>query len=269
VVRGHSKSTHIVFLRSLGFLYPVTPASATGVRGTLLYLFLCKSNLLGAKKEKETQDYILLIMNCKKYKNKAMQQKKTWLAELPPFLSLSYYHVIGVPEMEVPFLFNDNEHLLCVKAPDDYNSLPKKVIQAYEALESRFKYKYIFKTDDDQMLMDPGFFNGLKNDIEKSLLLSLEQQYHYGGYHVNVKKAHYSDYHKVHPELPKNLIIQPGDYCNGRFYFLSKYAVRDLLFKKTLIQKEYFEDYAIGFHLSHFWKKTTMIMDTNKIFKDF
>ena len=39
------------------------------------------------------QDYILLIMNCKKYVKKALYQKSTWLKHIPPWLS--YYHIIG------------------------------------------------------------------------------------------------------------------------------------------------------------------------------
>jgi hypothetical protein len=210
---------------------------------------------------KETQHYILLILNCKKYKGKALQQKKTWLPHLPLFLS--YYHVIGIPEMETPFFFNDKEQILYVKAPDDYNSLPKKVIQAYEAVESRFEYKYIFKTDDDQQLVDPLFFERLKQDLE-----GFQETSHYGGFQVNIQKTHYSNYFMVHPELPKNLILHPTTYCNGRFYFLSKDAVDSLLKKKEIIQQEYFEDYAIGFHLEDVFKKNMLKMDTNVVFKD-
>ena len=53
------------------------------------------------------QEFILLIMNCKKYVNKAQFQKQTWLKNIPSFLK--YYHVIGDPLLETEYKF-DNEN---------------------------------------------------------------------------------------------------------------------------------------------------------------
>jgi hypothetical protein len=92
------------------------------------------------------QDYIMLIMNCKKYANKAEFQKQTWLPKVPSYLQ--YYHVIGDESLDYEFKFDDRERLLWVKVEDDYNSLPKKVIRAYQAVYDTFKFKYLFKTDD-------------------------------------------------------------------------------------------------------------------------
>ena len=39
------------------------------------------------------QEFILLIMNCKKYAQKALYQKQTWLPLIPSYLI--YFHVIG------------------------------------------------------------------------------------------------------------------------------------------------------------------------------
>ena len=43
------------------------------------------------------QEYIMLIMNCKKYLKKDEFQKKTWLKNMPSYLR--YYHVIGDTEL--------------------------------------------------------------------------------------------------------------------------------------------------------------------------
>jgi hypothetical protein len=43
------------------------------------------------------QDYILLIMNCKKYHTKSLFQKNTWLKMLPN--NILYYHQIEVHKM--------------------------------------------------------------------------------------------------------------------------------------------------------------------------
>jgi hypothetical protein len=200
-------------------------------------------------------------MNCKKYENKARIQKTTWLKSIPSYLK--YYHVIGDESLDCEFKFDDDNQTLWVKTPDDYNSLPKKVIQSYIALNQTFDYKYIFKTDDDQMLTNANFFNTITK-----LLVNKKPVSHYGGYIVDVPFSHLSQYHIIHPELPKYLPIYPTKYCNGRFYFLSKFAVEDLITKKVNIMNEYFEDYAIGFNLNEHYKIEILNIATNKIFTD-
>ena len=71
------------------------------------------------------QDYVLLIMNCKKYSDKAEIQRQTWLPKIPNYLK--FYHVIGEEDLNEKFKFDDENMRLYVKTPDDYNSLPKKL----------------------------------------------------------------------------------------------------------------------------------------------
>jgi hypothetical protein len=209
------------------------------------------------------QDYLLLIFNCVKYKAKAQKQKETWLKELPS--QIIYFHVIGDTSMKVPFLFDMEERILYVNTQDDYNSLPKKVIAAYQAVFYVYSFKYIFKTDDDQQLLTSSFFNVVINLLQQNLP---QQMIHYGGKIVDIKVPHISQYYKIHQELPTNLVILPTKYCNGRFYFLSLEAVINLISKIELINKEYFEDYAIGFHLSPYLKHTMLYINSDKHFID-
>lgn len=206
------------------------------------------------------QEYILLIMNCKKYMNKALHQKNTWLQHIPSFLK--FYHVIGDDGLEEEFKFDNTNQILWLKVPDDYNSLPKKVISAYNAVFKTFKFKYIFKTDDDQMLTNYNFFNILTG------ILNTNSNIHYGGYIVDVKQSHVSQYYKIHSELPKNLIVMITKYCSGRFYFLSHNSVKDLLSKMNIIKNEYLEDYAIGYYLDESLKSNMLNLFTNKFFID-
>ena len=201
-------------------------------------------------------------MNCKQYANKAEHQKSTWVATLPDYLH--YYHVIGEPELETNYQFDDISHILWVKVDDDYNSLPKKVIRAYQAINATFNYKYIFKTDDDQMLVNDNFFIVLKG-----LTSNIKNKLHYGGFTIDVKQNYLSQYHKIHPELPTYLPVLKTKYCSGRFYFLSKQAIDNLISKKDLIEQEYLEDYAIGYYLDPYYKQTIMHLATDKFFKDF
>lgn len=210
------------------------------------------------------QPYILLIMNCKKYKDKAIKQKETWLKNLPS--SLIYFHVIGDKNLDTSYVFDNKEHTLYLKVEDDYNSLPKKVIHAYEAVYTEYKFKYIFKTDDDQDVTSINVFTILTKILDSTIDYNV---YHYGGKIIEVNEPHISGYHMIHPELPSNVVIYPTKYCNGRFYFLSRYAVKYLMSMKDKISKEYFEDYAIGYYLpQHIFKENMMSLKTDLYFKD-
>jgi len=207
------------------------------------------------------QDFIMLIMNCKKYKQKALFQKNTWLQSIP--LCLKYYHVIGDEELNTKFKFDNENEILYVNVPDDYNSLPKKVIAAYQAVYDTFSFKYLFKTDDDQILVKPKFFDNIINIIP-----NMNPKPHYGGFIVDVKQPYLSEYHRIHPELPKKLPLYVTKYCSGRFYFLSKSAVSNLINKREKIHNEYLEDYAIGFNLDECYKTNMLNISTNNYFTD-
>jgi hypothetical protein len=207
------------------------------------------------------QDFVMLIMNCKKYAKKAAFQKKTWLPQIPDYLI--YYHVIGSEDLKTNYKFDDDNKILWVKTLDDYNSLPTKVITAYNAVNETFEYKYIFKTDDDQILVKPAFF-----DIVCNLIKTMNPTPHYGGYIVNVPRPYLSQYNRIHPELPSQLPIYKTKYCSGRFYFLSKEAVLDLISKREKIDREFLEDYAIGYNLDSKLKTNMLSLATNKFFTD-
>lgn len=214
-----------------------------------------------------TYDCVLLIMNCNKYSIKAETQKNTWLRDMN---YLPFFHVIGDPDLhyEYEFRYETNKLIICVD--DDYKSLPKKVIRAYEAIRKHFpSIKYILKTDDDQILQ-PTNANKFFETIRKMLFKSIEQneKIHYAGNIVNVNQPYLSKYHEIHSELPEHLPIQKTKYCNGRFYIVSDEAVDDLLKKRHYIDLEFLEDYAIGYHLSDEFKKTIKHLASEMYFKD-
>jgi hypothetical protein len=207
------------------------------------------------------QDFILLIMNCKKYQKKAIFQKITWLPRIPSYLI--YYHVIGDETLDTDFKFDNESRILWLKVADDYNSLPKKVMAAYKAISDTFQFKYIFKTDDDQILVNDKFF-----DTINKILTTTKPSIHYGGYIVDVPKPYLSQYYKIHSELPTYLPILQTKYCSGRFYFLSKNSIANLISKRESIEKEYLEDYAVGFNLDPFYKNNMLSLATNNFFTD-
>jgi len=209
--------------------------------------------------EKQTQDFILLIMNCKKYDFKATFQKNTWLKTIPK--DILYYHVVGDETLNNDFVFDNENNLLIVKTPDDYCSLPFKVIKSLEAIEKTFSFAYVFKTDDDQELVKPAFLQTLKGILER-------KKPDYGGKLIEIKQPYLSEYHRIHPELPPKLPLYKTNYCNGRFYFLSHKSILDLLTKREKICREYLEDYAIGFYLNDECKKNILEIKNDDYFKD-
>ena len=213
---------------------------------------------------KKKCDYILLIMNCKNYKHKALQQKNTWLKYLPNYIK--YFHVIGDKTLcennETEYIINNDENILYVNTKDDYNSLPSKVIQSFNVINKEYEYKYIFKTDDDQMLTQPTFF-----DTFIKLLASRNPITYYGGFSISVK-SHISSYYMEHDCLPRDLLLEETTYCNGRFYLLHCKAVENLLTKKDEISKKYIEDHAIGYFLDNSFKENLLHFDNKKMFTD-
>jgi hypothetical protein len=207
-------------------------------------------------------EFVLLIFNCEKYREKALKQKETWLNN---FTLMPYFHVIGNPKLTTNYTFDFENKVLYVKVEDDYVSLPKKVIAAYEAVHNTYIYNYIFKTDDDQNLTNIKFLNTIQN----ILLNKNKKKIHYAGHIINVDTPYVSEYYKIHPELPENLVISQTRYCSGRFYVLSELSVQSLISKKAAINKEYLEDYAIGLNLDPFLKENMLHIQTDKYFVDF
>ena len=210
------------------------------------------------------QKYILLILNCYKYKYKADRQIETWLKKLDS--NIIYFHVIGDVEKckvnndNAEYFFDFHNRIIYTKTKDDYLSLPHKVITALEAVNHTYNYDYIFKTDDDQELVDDGFFNKMMTTLST-------KNYNYGGRLLNVND-HYSTYYTVHSELPKKLLLRRTSYCSGRFYFLSKASVIDLLDKKEHIKEHVIEDHAIGYYMDDHLKKNALHFLSDHFFRD-
>jgi hypothetical protein len=203
------------------------------------------------------KEYVMIILTCEKYKYKAEYQKKTWLSNFPIF----YLHIIGKEDLTSEYKLDLLENILYVKCIDDYNHLSHKTFLALKSVNTLFEYKYIYKTDDDQELLKPGLFSILHN-------LFQTKEIHYGGKVNDIKQPYYSQYYKIHPTLPQNIIIYPTKYCSGRFYFLSKEAIQYLLKQQYYICREYFEDYAIGYCLHSEYKKNIFHLNTDTFFKD-
>jgi hypothetical protein len=209
-------------------------------------------------------DYLLLILNCKneKYKKNAIRQKKTWLKNIPS--NMKYYHIIGDKEKckNEDICIDIEENIIYCNSLDDYNSLPSKIITTLKGVNDVFEYKYIFKTDDNQMLIKDNFF--------KVLIDYLEQQpkSHYGGNLIKINENHFSQHWRIHNCLPKILYLEPTIYASGPFYYLSKEAVECLITQKEHFERKYMEDHAVGYYLDPIYKQQLLQMNTNLYFKE-
>ena len=198
---------------------------------------------------------ILLILSSESSKDKALQQKNTWLKNLPE--SIIYFHVLGNPNLQNDFTFDDKEHTLYVKTKDDTISRPHKIIMAFEAIYRTYNFKYILKMDDAQMPLADNFFQVMVDNLSSMVAP------HYGG---NIKTITAHTEYTNNPELPASILLQATTYCTGRFYLLSSQAVASLLPNKTKIAREYLEDYAIGLYLDASYKKNAMLVKSDILF---
>ena len=183
-----------------------------------------------------SQDFILLILNCKKYRYKADLQKKLWVNNLPYFIK--HFYIVGDENLNDEYLFV--EDTLFVKCKDDYISLPIKIMCAIKAINKVYDYKYIFKTDDDQMLVNKSLFTDLCQELDT-------EKYDYGGFIVDVKD-HYTEYKSN--QINKKIKLNACKYANGRFYLLSKKSCEYLMSVAYKFYDYIYEDYSIGYELS-------------------
>jgi hypothetical protein len=206
-------------------------------------------------------DYLLLILNCEKYREKAIYQKETWLKHIPS--NMNYYHIIGNKEKcnTQDIVIDDEQHIIYCNSLDDYNNIPSKIITTLKGVNAMFQYKYIFKTDDDHIPIKDDFFQTLIDSLKHT-----QPKVHYGGNIITLKDNHFSQYWKIHNCLPKILYLEPTIYATGAFYLLSKEAVECLITKKEHFERKYIEDHAVGYFLDPFYKEHVMSIDTARNF---
>jgi hypothetical protein len=183
---------------------------------------------------------VMLIITCEKYKHRADLQRSTWLRSIPS--NIEYFHVIGNKNFcgTSDYRFDHENHMLYTSTKDDYLSLPDKVITAIYAAKNELEFDFIYKVDDDEVLINSGFFDTLEPIL---------YQYDYGGHMVDIE-GHHSNFYQLHSEVPSDLYLEKARYCGGPFYFLSRKAVRYLLEKKLFLSTKIIEDHAIGRILS-------------------
>lgn len=219
---------------------------------------LDKLNKNTKNKDLTYNDIIVVILNCKKYKHKREKQLNSWIKKIPK--KLKYFHIIGDENLKEKYKIDKEENIIYVNCKDDYLSLPKKVIIAYQAIEENFDYKYVFKTDDDQ---------NIKEEFWDLIINNLNPAINYGGQFVMLKKDTKIEpaYQNMHRELPIDLLLQKTIYCGGRFYLLSRTLVLDLISKKELFVDKIIEDHSVGLLMEKKLQDNALYFNINNYFE--
>lgn len=179
---------------------------------------------------------IFLIFSCKKNLDSRISlMKESWIKELEE-IGYTYFIVYGNPKMDKPYIINGNEFI--VKAKDDYQHFPKKVIRTFFFIKKEFGNQIdgVFKFDDDIIVN----LVRLKN------------------YLPEIKKHNYfgriSNYENQYNNTYKGLINQvdyQGPYYNGNSgYYISTKGIdfleKQYNLKLPKIINELFEDKLVG-----------------------
>jgi hypothetical protein len=179
--------------------------------------------------------FFMGILSCRKYEERRRKQ------DLSRF-KIEYKYFIGDDKLrEDEFIEDKDNNIVYVPCPDNYESLPQKVVLMLKwTLRNRPIVKHIIKADDDVKFN----YNNFREYCKYVSLNSLN----YAGYKTR-NRTGYSAYHLGKPEnkeLSENKIKIPNvEFCAGPCYFLSKKAskiVIENLFKDYTI----LEDISIG-----------------------
>lgn len=187
--------------------------------------------------------YLLGIITCEKNRPNINKIKNTWISTLN--LSLyNYYFILGHPEIEEEYRFDENTKELWVKTGDNYEDLTEKVRMMFYAFAVHFQNKNIkgvYKIDDDIYVRSSSL------ETLNNVLID------YGGYLVNLKKIAFSSHHFgkcTNKKLNTMYVINPKTvYCAGPLYYLSIRAVNLFQIYKNVIMTSLYEDISIGMFL--------------------
>jgi hypothetical protein len=188
----------------------------------------------------KTHDFpklVVCIISCLKNKEKMGAIRNTWVKNLSS-LGIDHYFVLGDEQISAVQIKND---ILYVPVKEVYENLPKKVTALYEYIIDKTKYNYVFKIDDDCFV----------NTIEFEKIPFWNHDY-LGHEVCTDAKDFIPDWHfgKCHdPEINKTPYDSKyiGSWCGGGFgYFLSQKAMKILKANKNKLNKELYEDKAVG-----------------------
>ncbi|MEM1172050.1 MAG: tetratricopeptide repeat protein [Cyanobacteria bacterium P01_H01_bin.35] len=184
----------------------------------------------------------IMIISCKKNLDKI----KILREKLYQKIKLPYFFVIGEPELSSDW--QNEGDILYVKSPDNYESLPLKVFQAFQFFHCCFDFQGVLKLDDDTWIKDMPRF------LELIDWLSTESTHDYMGNTIGYSIGRSWHFNKCES---KSIDKTPYDlpfvarWCDGGSgYFLSRKSL-EILFEYTMkypgcFRGELYEDVLVA-----------------------
>lgn len=175
--------------------------------------------------------------------------QKKYLLESNKDGNFFIYYFIGDTSISDDYSVDEENHIVYVKVPDNYESLPKKTQAAVSFVHENYsdKIRGMIKTDDDIDL-----------DLEKIYrCLSLHGEKDYFGIVTQITNPNnLSSWHmgKCESELMNRTPVNVPlcTYCGGGGYYLNPKSISKIYQSKEMYASMVFEDAATGYVLNSF-----------------
>jgi len=177
--------------------------------------------------ERSNVDFIFLIVS-------NSDESKGWYNNIPD--NTLYIRVVGDESISESYQFNNTKCTLYMKMENSINVLQDNILSVIEAVNQRFDYKYIFKTNYNETMINPKSFGNLLNVLNQKT------------------------YAFVGDSQDNN---QTDKFVTGKGFFLANNTVTEILERKMNDNKE------ISSYLDSSYKNSTIYFDANSIFKTY
>lgn len=158
-----------------------------------------------------------------------------------------FYYFIGDMSLSENYKVDEENKIVYLKIPDNYESLSLKTYYAMKFISENYldKISGIFKTDDDIILDVDKLSNCIDENKEhkyfgvKAFSGGYESNYHFG-------KCESIELNKTTSFIPKS------NYCAGGGYYISKELITNILDNIEIFENVIFEDAAVGVAMNKF-----------------
>ena len=158
-----------------------------------------------------------------------------------------FYYFIGDMTLSEDYKIDEENKIVYLKVPDNYESLSLKTYYAMKFISENYldKISGVFKTDDDIIL-----------DIDK-LIKCIDENKEHKYFGINATSSGYEcEYHfgKCESiELNRRKIFIPEcKYCAGGGYYISKEFINNIVNNISIFEEVIFEDAAVGIAMNKY-----------------
>jgi len=176
-------------------------------------------------------------------------QQKKYLLEANKEKNFFIYYFIGDPSISEEYLVDEDNHIVYVKVPDNYESLPQKTQAAVSFVNDNYleEINGMIKTDDDIDLDLEKIYSCLCGNLDKDyfgIVTQITNPDNLSSWHMG----------KCESEILNRTPVKVPlcTYCGGGGYFLSNKSIDKISQSKEVYVSMIFEDAATGYVLNSF-----------------